>query len=172
MPDESPSPAKKPRWRAWAIEAAVVVAIVIGVRAFQRSNVASGEVPSAALVDAAGREVTLRGGERPVLVHFVASWCGVCDMEQPNVLSVARDHDVVAVVAQSGTAAQVRGWAAREGWNDARIVVDEEGDLAERWGVSAYPTSFFVDPSGAIRSVEVGYTSELGLRARFWLAGL
>ena len=38
--------------------------------------------------------------------------------------------------------------------------------------VSTFPTSFGVDPDGQIRSVEVGYTSTFGLRARLWMAGL
>jgi alkyl hydroperoxide reductase subunit AhpC len=50
------------------------------------------------------------------------------------------------------------------------IVLDPDGRLARAWGVRSLPTSFVVDREGEIRTVEVGYTTELGLRARLWLA--
>ena len=49
-------------------------------------------------------------------------------------------------------------------------VNDPEGHLAAAWGVRAVPASFVVDRAGEVRFNEVGYTSELGLRARLWMA--
>jgi hypothetical protein len=51
-------------------------------------------------------------------------------------------------------------------------VLDEDGAVARRWGVKAYPTTFYLDAAGVIRHVEVGYTTTLGMRARLALAGL
>ena len=57
----------------------------------------------------------------------------------------------------------------RSSWPD---VVDEDNALTKRFRVGVFPTTFVVDGDGDIRDVEVGYTTELGLRARMWLAGL
>lgn len=109
-----------------------------------------------------------------MIVHFMASWCGVCSAEEPNVAALARDHRVIAIATQSGDAARIGSWIATTDLDprNVRIVPDPRGDLARAWGVRAFPTAFYLDRTGHIRHVEVGYTSELGMRARVWLAGL
>ena len=52
------------------------------------------------------------------------------------------------------------------------MIVDSTDALAKRYGIRAFPTSFVLDADEDIRQVEVGYTTEFGLRARMWLAGL
>jgi alkyl hydroperoxide reductase subunit AhpC len=49
---------------------------------------------------------------------------------------------------------------------------DEDGWISEKWGVHAVPASFIIDRTGRIRFVEVGYTTEIGLRLRLWWAGI
>lgn len=55
---------------------------------------------------------------------------------------------------------------------DIPVIVDEQGIYAKQFGVRAVPTSFVINPSGDIRFLEMGYTTELGLRARLWWASL
>jgi hypothetical protein len=38
--------------------------------------------------------------------------------------------------------------------------------------VHAVPASFIIDAEGNIRFVEIGFTTEMGLRLRLWLAQL
>lgn len=163
---------KRPRWRRWALEIVIVIAILAAIRGWQQRSLAGGDAPAIDAADLAGERVELAHLERPVMVQFVASWCGVCSAEEPNVAAVARDHDVIAIASQSGEAAQVRAWIDDETeLGRARVVADPRGSIAQRWGVRAFPTSFYVDRSGRIRHVEVGYTTELGMRLRLWLAG-
>lgn len=171
-PSPTPPRAARPRWQRWLLEGVVLLLVVLGIRAWQTRDLPSGSAPPLDARDLAGAPIDLGALERPVLVHFMASWCGVCRAEEPNVVSLARDHDVVAVASMSGSAEEVRAWIDHETDLDrARIVADPRGTLARRWGVSAFPTSFYVDRSGEIRHVEVGYTTELGMRLRMWLAG-
>lgn len=162
---------KKTRGR-WILEGALVIALVIGIRAWQSYGTASGEAPAIAGVDLAGAAVSLDRLERPVVVHFMASWCGVCAAEEGNVAALARDHDVIAIASQSGDEGAVRAWISTTDLGDVRIIPDPRGDLARAWGVRAFPTAFYLDRAGRIRHVEVGYTSELGMRLRVWLSGL
>ena len=63
------------RWRRWALEALVVLALFLGIRAWQQQGVADGPAPPLAGVLLDGRSVDLLAAarERPVLVYFWAS---------------------------------------------------------------------------------------------------
>ena len=150
----------------------MIAAIVLVIRAYQQRNLPSGLAPNLSGMDLAGTAVDLseyRG--KPVMVHFWATWCGVCKAEQHNIDAVAGELPVLSVASRSGDAKDVEAYVS-EHEIAARVILDPSGTLAQRFGVAAFPTTFIVDGDGEIRHAEVGYTTELGLRARMWLAGL
>ena len=51
------------------------------------------------------------------------------------------------------------------------VLVDDEGEWGRSYGVRGFPSSYVIDAEGQIFDVEVGYSSEWGLRARLLLAG-
>ncbi|MCK7580215.1 MAG: protein disulfide oxidoreductase [Chromatiales bacterium] len=123
----------------------------------------------APLLNGASFDLAASSASRPVLVYFWASWCPVCRLEQGSVSALLRDHPVVTVAMQSGSAAEVSGYLREHGL-DWPVINDPDGALAARWGVRATPTFFVVDRERAVRFREVGYTSGPGLRLRLWLA--
>ena len=148
----------------------MVLAVFFGIRAWQTRDAAEGPAPTLAGAGIDGAELAL-ATDRPTLVHFWATWCGVCRAEQGTIDALAGDHHVVTVASQSGSAAEVAAYLEREGVSFP-VIVDAGGALAQRWGVRAFPTTFVVAADGTIADVEVGYTPSLGLRARLWLAAL
>ena len=148
----------------------MIAAIVLVVRGYQQRHLPTGRAPALAGTDLGGQAVALEAYRgKPVIVHFWATWCGVCKAEQHNIDAVAGDLPVLSVASRSGDAEQVNAYV-REHGIAPRVVVDPSGALAQRFGVAAFPTTFIVDGGGEIRHAEVGYTTELGLRARMWLA--
>jgi thiol-disulfide isomerase/thioredoxin len=170
-PAPPPAPRRR-RWRRYALELLVVLAVVAGVRAWQQRELPAGMAGALAGPSLGGQPLALdalRG--RPVLVHFWATWCPVCKLEQGSIDAIARDYAVISVAMQSGSSTEVAAHLARYGLAFP-VVNDPDGILSRRWRVSGVPTSFVVAPDGRIRFTEVGYTTEWGLRLRLRLAGL
>ena len=77
------------------------------------------------------------------MVDFWATWCGPCKMMGPIVEKLAGEYDGKALVA--------------------KVDIDEEADLAEKFDVSTIPTLVFLK-NGAEFDRKVGVTPEAALR--------
>lgn len=153
-------------------QGAALLVLFFAIRAYTQRGIATGAAPPLSAPDLDGRMVSLAAyGSKPVVVHFWATWCPVCNAESGTIDALARDHAVVTIATSSGDAEELRAAMQKRGVSFP-VVVDQDGLLARSWGVNAFPTSFFVGPNGAIRFAETGFTTSLGFRARLWLAGL
>jgi thiol-disulfide isomerase/thioredoxin len=162
-----------PGWRRWAGNLGfflLLATVFFGVRYYQQRSLVEGPAPALreSLVQGESFDLAAHRG-RPVLVYFWATWCAVCKLEQGAIESVAGDHTVVGVAMRSGPDAEVMKYL-RENSLAVPVVNDPDGAIADAWGVRATPTSFVLDGAGAIRFREVGYTSQIGLRLRLWMA--
>jgi thioredoxin 1 len=63
-------------------------------------------------------------GDKPVLIDFFATWCGPCKMLAPIIAEIAEEKEGTLVVAKAD--------------------VDEEIELANKFGVSSIPTVVLV----------------------------
>ena len=154
------------------LELALLLVFVIALEAFLTRDAVSGKAPPFAGVTLSGEPfelASLRG--RPAVVHFWATWCPVCSLEQGTIDSLADDHPVITVAMQSGEAEEVLAYLQEEGV-DYPVINDPQGSIARSYGVSGVPASFVLDAGGDVRFVTRGYTSGAGLRLRLWLAGI
>ncbi len=161
----------RPRWRRWVLDVGLVFIVVFAVQAWQTRSMPVGKAPTLEGSLLSGQKVSLQDFRgNPVLVHFWATWCPVCRTEEGNIQNVAKDYRVLSVAMTSGAANEVSKYM-RENGLDFPVLVDESGLLSVAWGVRGVPSSFIIDANGKIRHLAVGYTTELGLRFRLWLAG-
>lgn len=166
------------RWRragSYLLTVMLVVAVFAGVNAWRTRDTPAGAAPPVAGVLADGRRLSLQAWReqhpgRPVALHFWAEWCPVCRAEAHTVTRVMQDHPVLTIAMQSGSPADVAR-VLKERRLDWPTLVDTDGAIAQRYGLPGVPALVVLDAQGMIRFVEVGYTSEIGMRLRLWWAG-
>jgi len=168
-PPSPKTPARRRWWRR-AAEVALVLVVILGVRAYQQRDIVTGPAPALAGVLLDGKPFTLAPlAGQTQLVHFWATWCPICRLEEDSIEALARDYPTITVAMQSGSDDEVAQYMQKEALSFP-VLNDPEGVLAAQWGVRGVPASFIVDTAGRIRFVEVGYTTGIGLRLRLWLA--
>ena len=161
----------KKRYFKLGVEILLILVIYLAIKAFMQRNLVDGPVPSFEGMLLGGQSFNIQSYQgKPLLLHFWATWCSICKMEQSSIDSISKDHKVITVAMNSGTDMKVASFLKQQGLSFP-VVNDDNGAIAKRFGVRGVPTSFVIDSNGSIKFTEVGFTTELGLRARLWLAG-
>lgn len=97
------------------------------------------------------------------VLHFWGTWCGPCVVEMPEYQKFDeryRDDAEVAVVSISNDRTNdiIEEYLAKNDF-DFTVLVDD--NYVERAGVSAWPTTWFVDREGYIQFVKIGTALKL-----------
>ncbi len=105
---------------------------------------------------------------KAVLIFFWATWCSYCKMEMPEVQRIYQAYQDQGFVVLAVDVGESAGKARK--YRDALsltfpILNDDGSDVSSKYRVSAFPTHFFVNPSGVITSVNVGTLGYMGLNA-------
>ncbi|MGX4585693.1 redoxin domain-containing protein [Paenibacillus chitinolyticus] len=161
------SPSPKIALRSLGIAVIAVMVIFTILNSTGSKSISVGQfAPDFELTDLEGTPVRLsdfRG--KTVVMNFWATWCRVCQAEMPHMEKLYRDQsdeDVVVLsvnaTSQEGSTDIVRRFVDNEGLSFP-IVLDKSGDILKEYGVTAYPTTYIVDPSGNIRERHLGAIS-------------
>jgi thiol-disulfide isomerase/thioredoxin len=97
---------------------------------------------------------------KALLINFWASWCGPCEMEAPDLVSLYGEYkdqlDIYAVNATKFDNIDKAKAFAEQFAFTFPVLVDKEGEVTELYRVYGFPTSFLVDTNGVIREVIIG----------------
>jgi peroxiredoxin len=149
---------------------AMIMIASVAVNLYKTWNVKGGTAPALTFTTINNIPVMTQPEDQPMLVHFWATWCPVCSLEQASIESISQDYPVITIAMQSGNADELLPFMQKEDLSFP-VIADEDGRISKQWSVTGVPASFVISPEGEIAFVEVGYTSEIGLRARLWWAG-
>ena len=162
----------KNHWAAkFTLQFLLVLLVFLAIKTYQQRHLVQGTAPPIDGVLLNGQKINLQTYQgQPVLVHFWATWCSVCKMEQNSIEAISKKHAVVTIAMNSGPELDVKKYLQDHNLTFP-VLVDENGIIAKQFGVHGVPTSFVINPTGAIAFTEVGYTTGWGLRLRLWFAG-
>jgi len=154
------------------LEVIVLVIIYVIAKSYVQRDLVSGTAPdiSANLIDGSPVQLAQYQG-KPVLLHFWATWCSICKLEQKSIQSLSQSYQVITIAMQSGDRQTVQTFMQQQTLSFPAIA-DSTGEISQNYGVNAVPSSFILDSKGKIVFTETGYSSEWGLRLRLWMADL
>ncbi|MFC1949126.1 TlpA family protein disulfide reductase [Chloroflexota bacterium] len=116
--------------------------------------------PDFQLQDLEGQTVSLieqRG--LPVLLNFWATWCGPCRYEMPFLQQIYQewsDDGLVMMIVNIGeSSSTVRDFLADNNLS-LPVLLDTRQSVAEQYGITGIPTTFFIDKDGIIQKKVVG----------------
>ena len=107
---------------------------------------------------------------RPILIHFWATWCPTCKLEASNIDFLAKHFEVLTIAVSSGSDYEIQNYLNEHSYT-FRVVNDKDGSLRSKFQIAGFPTTFIYDKNKRLCFSEVGYTSTLGLYLRMLWAG-
>jgi peroxiredoxin len=125
--------------------------------------------PDFTLKDLDGNPVKLsdyRG--KIVILNFWAVWCKYCKLEMPDLneldkeLKKGTDAVILAVDVQE-SADTVKNYLTSNSIG-LKALLDEDGSVAQSYGVSGYPTTFAINPDGSVYTYISGQTDKKTLQ--------
>lgn len=156
----------------WIIELTLILMVLVVIRFWVQRDVITGIAPNISAPMLNGHYFELyQNKKRPILLHFWATWCPVCKLEQTNIENIAKDYAVITIAMQSGSNDELHQFMQQEKLS-FNVINDEDGMLSRAFKIKGVPVSFVINKENTIEFTEVGYTTELGLRLRLWWAGL
>ncbi len=134
----------------------ILILIISGCSGSSKSGENPNEID---LVDLDGQRFKLSEQlGKKVYIKFWASWCPICLEGLPELEKLAsesNDFEVVTIVSpglgKEMDTNEFREWFAGLENNHFRVLLDEGGKIATKYGVHGYPTSFFVSANGTIK---------------------
>ena len=149
----------------WLAPVAILFVALAGVLYYQHGRQQTGgasfPAPDFALRDLGGHTHRLsayRG--KVVFVNFWATWCPPCREEMPSMERLYRrlghgDFAMLAVNEDEDGAPAVRQFVDGMGLSFP-VLLDEQGSVPPRYGVTGYPETFVIDRNGQVVNRFIG----------------
>lgn len=115
--------------------------------------------PDFTVLDWDGNEVKLSDYlGKPVVLNFWAHWCGPCQKEMPefNAAYERLEGEVTFLMVHVGAAVEDGKAKVTEGEYTFPVAFDVDRYAASIYGVTGYPTTFFIDAEGNVHGYYKG----------------
>ena len=151
--------------RAWLILGGVGMLVLLGVVILittPSQTTLPRPAPDFLLPDMGGQAVRLSQLKgKVILLNVWATWCGPCRKEMPTMEALARrlsgeDFVLLAVSQDVDGAVTVKPYL-QEGGYTFPVLLDVQGEVGRKYGVTGYPETFIIDRQGQVVYHHIGY---------------
>ena len=130
-----------------------------------------GPAPDFTLMDLAGRRISLHDfRDRKVVLHFFATWCGVCKAELPSVRrmhsTLDEDEVLLAIAEDSDDPEALRRFAVEHDLRYPILLATRE--VLAAYAVDRFPTNYYLNGDGTVSSSTTGLSTLLGMELRLF----
>ena len=108
---------------------------------------------------------------KPLVIHFWATWCPICKVENKTINNLAKDHQVLTIAIDSGEDESLTAFMKKNDFSFP-VLNDKEKFFSNSYNIQGFPTTLIYDKNQQLVFKEVGYTSSFGLDLRVFWAGL
>ena len=149
----------------------IVMTIFANIISIYKSSDLNAEALKLSSVTLMNNELYTFKNDRPILIHFWATWCPTCKLEASNIEYISKSYNVVTIAVNSGSNAEISKYLDENEFT-FKVVNDQDSIYSSEFKIAAYPTTFIYDKNRDLVFSEVGYTSTIGLYLRMWWAGV
>ncbi|ETT40477.1 MULTISPECIES: TlpA family protein disulfide reductase [Paenibacillus] len=164
----------KKQW--WILSTIIVLAIIAII---QSTSVRTEELPKTgyqapnfSLQALDGQTYSLQSlNGKPVVINFWASWCGPCKIEAPELVRLydkykARIEIYAVNVTASDSIEGAKAFAQDFGFQFP-VLIDEKGEVAQKYAIRPIPTTLFVNSEGIIIEQVIGLVDPQTMESKF-----
>ncbi len=106
---------------------------------------------------------------KPLLIHFWATWCPTCKFESKNIEKISKDYEVITIAVQSGSKEDILKYLQKHDLT-FKVVNDKDSLYSNKFNIKAFPTTLIYNRNRDLKFSEVGYTTTVGLYSRMKLS--
>ncbi len=164
----------KKQW--WILSTIIVLAII----AIIQSTTASTEelpktgyqAPNFSLKALDGQTYSLQSlNGKPVVINFWASWCGPCKIEAPELVRLYDKYkariEIYAVNVTASDSIEGAKAFAQDYVFQFPVLIDEKGEVAQKYAIRPIPTTLFVNSEGIIIEQVIGLVDPQTMESKF-----
>ena len=149
----------------------VVMTIFANILSIYKSSDLNNEALTLNSITLMNNELYSFKEDKPILIHFWATWCPTCKLEASNIEMISKQYEVISVAVNSGSNKEIQNYLNENGFT-FKVVNDQQSIYSSEFKIAAFPTTFIYDKNRNLVFSEVGYTSTIGLYFRMLWASL
>lgn len=106
---------------------------------------------------------------KPLLIHFWATWCPVCKTEAQNIEYISKYYQVITIAVKSQNDNEIKKYLEEK---DLHFMVynDINATFSKKFNIGVFPTTLIYNKNKEVKFSDVGYTTTFGLFFRMFIA--